>query len=189
MSLTLSAQVTIPDRVAAGKGAPIHIGHLAEEDPIPLEDLTLKADFVAEAKLIRLKSRLSDDRTTIVTDYQIFPNRVILNRAKVTLASPGQQNPLILTLVGGELVLDGTKVTVQDVKRNPWPEDAQMLVFLKKAKRSNQFEPYGENAGLFRILDGDRIEAVLKHRYAGLEMKDVSLENVIGRIHAIASRK
>src|SRR4051812_14514106 len=107
LSECLEAQTfTIPELIAASHDSVIHMLVNDDETLLPLSTLSTVADVVVDARLVRPRARLSDDKTRIYTDYDIVPSRVV--RSKIgdilTSQSPGMRAPLVLSVLGGVMV-------------------------------------------------------------------------------------
>jgi hypothetical protein len=177
-------QDTIPERVAASRGKPVIILLARDLEPVPLADLASGADLIAYGKLVRQRSYLTDAETDVYTDYILKADRVILERGgSSTVKSQRPIPPMIVTVYGGELVVDGTHVRFEDKSLIKWNEGANLLMFLKRVKgETNRFEPYGGSAGLFQVEAGQRIKSLLHHGESNRELGQATLDDVVQRI-------
>ena len=182
--ITLFAQQgTIPERVADSQGEPVVILVARDLEPMPLADLARGADLIVYGKLVRQRSYLSEAKTDVYTDYVLKPERLIVDRGRPsTVKSPGPTPPLIVTVYGGKLVVDGTQVTFEDKSLINWNEDANLLIFLKRLKgETNKFELYGGSAGLFQVEAGQRVKSLLRHGEKDKELGQLTLDQVLER--------
>jgi hypothetical protein len=184
-------QGTIPERVAESKGKPVVILIARDLEPVALADLAAGADLIVHGRLIRQRSYLTDAKTDVYTDYEVKPERVIVDRAgPSTLKSPGPTAPIIVTIYGGELVVDGTQVRFEDKSLAKSNLNSDLLMFLKRLKgETNKFEPYGGSAGLFQIeAGGQRVRSLLSHSEKDRELGQLTLSEVIDRVRAHTKR-
>lgn len=126
----------------------------------------------------------------VLTDYQIVPSRVLASRTPEVRSTPGQLPPMILTVLGGEVIVSGTSVTMINSSLNPIRDRGRFLVFAMRAKAGeNRFEPTGDSAGMFEIVQGQRLQPLLKRASANEEVENVPLEEIVSRIQVSARRK
>jgi hypothetical protein len=110
LPLTMFAhQNTIPERVAVSNGKPVVMMSVRDLKPVSLADLVAGADLIVHGKLVRKGSYMAESKKEIYTDYALNAERVIVERGgSVTAKLQGLS--VIVTLYGGELVVDGTLV-------------------------------------------------------------------------------
>ncbi len=110
-------------------------------------------------------------------------------RGPSTAKTPGPAPPLIVTIYGGELVVDGTQVNFEDKSLTKWNQDDNLLMFLKRLKgETNKFEPYGGSAGLFHVEKGQRVKSLLSHAEKDKELGQLTLDQVLQRVREHAER-
>jgi hypothetical protein len=190
-SLGLAAQgMTIPERVgrelAAGHpaGKPVEFEEMVDTQPLPLAKLAA-AELVVVGRLTRLKGYLSDNKSHIYTEYQLTLKQVISDRtARLTPKAPGAIPPLIVTVYGGEMVVDGTPVRVTNSSVGAWDEDADVLAFLARNENDPaKFRPYGGVAGLFQVDAGTRqVTSRLNHPRKDEDLRGETLDQIVQRI-------
>lgn len=158
----LTAQ-TIPERVRAAPHLPI-VGFTQQDiRPIPLEILSKQATLVLVGRLHSPRSYLTRDETAILTDYAIQPEQVIAGSLPVARTLPGQSATPFLSLDGGELTIEGTRVAMLDRRMERPTAGRRFLMFLEpfadpakyKAVYGAIFEIQNDGMrGLLRMADG-----------------------------------
>jgi hypothetical protein len=153
--------------------------------PKTIEEVSKEADVVLLAKLARTNSYITADGHRVVTDYSIHEPTVIAGSLPPTWASvPGRAVPLILTVYGGEVTVEGVKVRGFDQNREAIADGGTYLLFLSK---SPQLEPgrywiyYG---GIFEVSH-DNVRPLLKDAdnvYKGTV--DLRLNDFVTRVKA-----
>jgi hypothetical protein len=179
---------TIPEVVAAHPELKSHkMTRVMDARVTPLQELAAKADLVVVGQLGKPTSYLTSDAHEILTDYEVIPRQVLIDRASTAVsARPGQIPSSTVTVHGGEIVVNGVTVTLFDLGRVNWREGADLLLFLvRDADKSNRFWLLNEAAGAFEVAPDRRLKS-LKKGEKGDEVHGVQLEEVIKRI--IASR-
>jgi hypothetical protein len=117
----------------------------------------------------------------IYTEYEVIVQRVIADRLGIMSKSnrSGVAARLLVELLGGELVVNGTRVVLDDLSRTRWSEGASLLMFLKQTSDANRFRLYGGSAGLFEVKTGGRIESRLRHVEKDKEVGALTFEQVV----------
>ena len=170
---------TIPDHIAQNGGRPVSLPVLRDTEPMSLRDLAA-ADLVVLGKLVPQRAYMNDRQTEIDTEYEVIAQRVIADRLGIMSRTnrPGAPVRLLVELLGGELVLNGTKVVVDDLSLTRWAEGANLLMFLKRTSEANRFQLYGGSAGLFEVKAPGRIESRLKHDEKDNEVGALTFEQI-----------
>ena len=153
--------------------------------PKAIEVVAREADVVLLAKLSRIDSYLNSNEDRILTDYGIREPNVIAGRLlphTTQVAGPGA--PPILTVFGGDTVVEGVRIRATDNNRADIKEGGEYLLFLRHARGggAGRYEIY--YGGVFEIVHG-AVTPLLKR--AGDVFKgtiDVRLENFITRIQS-----
>lgn len=171
---------TIPDHIAQNGGRPVSLPILRDTQPVSVRDLAA-ADLVVLGELVPQRAYMNDRQTEIYTEYQVIAQRVIADRLGIMSTSnrPGAPVRLLVELPGGELVVNGTKVVVEDLSRTRWAEGANLLMFLKQTSDANRFRLYGGSAGLFEVQAPGRIESRLKHEEKDKEVGALTFEQIV----------
>ena len=145
-------------------GAPIQVpsppGHY---EPKTLEQLTNEAVVVVQATLSRFDSYLGSAGDRVLTDYLITAPTVISGRLSDSIQRvPGPGAAPILTVYGGEIVLEGVTVRCTDVNRGAIKDGGQYLLFLMLSRRPGpgRYEIY--HGGIFEI-SGDQVTGLLRN--------------------------
>jgi hypothetical protein len=174
----MGEQMTIPDHVAANRGRPVTLPVIRDIRPLPISTLA-RADLIVYGKLIHLKSYMNDAKTDIYTDYQIIPDRVLVDRSATGAKRPGQAPPRIVTLYGGEITVNGTPVKVVDTSLSRWTEGANLLLFLGRTDDEDRYRLYGDDAGIFEIDSAGNVSSLLKHPEKDKELRGRTAQEVI----------
>jgi len=192
LSSTFSAaQVpTIAERVQASGGKPLRILVVQHGSPVSIADLTAASDLVVEGKLVRLRSYTSKDAIEVLTDYQIVPSQVFRAQGKDVATTPGQRPPLVLTMVGGEISVNGTPVEVVNPTQRPIKNGGHYLLFAKRSvDGENRYSATEGSAGIFEVIDGQRVKSLVKRTDDDPEVHDVPFTEIVRRIQAATARK
>jgi hypothetical protein len=188
LALSSNAQdMTIQGRVARNGGKPLQITPIVDTQPIPLADLSTGAtELVVVGKLVKLKSYLSDNRFDVFTDYELVPKQVIVDRAgHMTPKTPGPAPALIVKIRGGELVVDGTRVTVEISSLIKWDDDSDLLLFLARDHDKMKFLLNGGPAGLFKVERRTRrVTSLLNHPKSNEDLRGGTLGQIVQRVKA-----
>ena len=166
----------------------IQVSPLGDYVPKTIEELTREADIVIHARLMRLKSYVGADGRNVLSDFAIR-DHLLLAAQSSEAAAAVQGNvtaPLIVTVDGGEVIIDGVHVQSYDANRRSITDGGEYLVFLKKARQpgAGRYELYYgavflvEQGKLKPLLrDGNR---VFKDAY------EAGLPEVVSQIEAAA---
>ena len=124
-------------------------------------------------------SYLTSNEERILTDYSIQEAHVIAGRLPVLRVQiPGEVAPLILTVYGGEVTVDGLLIRNIDHNLGVIEDGRQYLLFLKPSRSSEagRYEIY--YGGVFEVLQ-DRVRPLLRGAenifkgVGGLPIKDL----------------
>jgi hypothetical protein len=197
-SVALAAQgTTLLDQVASALsaghpvGKPLVFTETWDTEPVAFDVLAAYAELIVEGKLTRLKSYLSENKAYIFTDYQLTPKQMIIDRKGIlTAKAQGTPRPLIVTVYGGELVMDGTPVRHEISSHGKWDQNADLLVFLARSQHDpTKYRLYSDAAGLFQVEPGtQRVKSLLNHWDKDREVKDKSFDQIVQKIQAIAKK-
>jgi len=147
---TPSPAQTIPERVRANPTPPLITGVLVDIRPLSIEQLTTGSELVVKGRLTRPKSYLTADENYVLTDYLLVPERVIVGRVPAGQATPGPATPLILTVQGGELSVEGMPVRGVNSALEDIRPGGEYLLFLRSfGSREGQYQLY--MGGAFEI--------------------------------------
>jgi len=146
---TASGQ-TIPELVRANPDTPI-LRCTSHQDvrPVPLETLLRDSPVVLIARVHFTRSYLIPDEHYILSDFVIRPEQVLAGVLPVTQPAPGQSKEPILTMYGGEITVEGKKVSATTLNTKPLNSGQRFLLFL---------QPYGTDAGRYKAAYGAILE-------------------------------
>jgi hypothetical protein len=133
-------------------------------EPKTLEDLTRDADVVVRARLRRPHAYLAgENESRLLTDYAIEETMVLAGALETYVTrTPGAATPpLLLTVWGGDLTIDGIRIHGPDSNFVTPQDGALHLLFLRvsRAKQPGKYEV--SNAGIF-ALSGDEMKPLLR---------------------------
>jgi hypothetical protein len=147
-------------------GLPVQIpsgpGHYESKT---VDELTREAVAVVQARVSRIRSYVGGSRgDRVLTDYLITEPGVIAGRlAAAVQPVPGPGTTPILTVYGGEVVLDGVTVRCTETNREAIKDGGQYLIFLRPARGTGagpgRYEIY--HGGIFEVLQ-DELKPLLK---------------------------
>jgi hypothetical protein len=138
-------------------GVPLLIPQ-APSDYLPktIEELAMESEVVLQARMSKVESYLGASGNQVLTDFSILAPQVIAGRINpVSVRRPGAGVPLILTVWGGEVVVDGVPIRGVKTDSEPIKDGAQYLLFLRQARQSGpgRYEIY--YGGAFEIVHGE----------------------------------
>jgi hypothetical protein len=153
VGLASAPRVNACERLAAviakvGHG-PVEILTMREILPVSLAALSEKADSVIEGHVVPVKTYLSEDGCYLLTDFAV----TIMNSiAGTNLVSTRPGMPLVFTQFGGEDVIQGVKVTVQDRDMPLLRAGQRVILFLRQSAETKKYELAGLG-GAFEVID------------------------------------
>lgn len=157
--------------------------------PKTIEEMGQEANIVLEGRLSNPKSYLGQAEDRILTDYTILQPRVISGQLSTQPSEiPGPGHPIVLTVYGGQIVLEGATVRGTANDRHKINEGGRYLLFLResRANKPGHYEIY--NGGIFEVSDG-RLKPLLKN---GTEVfpdaEHAGLSEVISRVQKAKGR-
>lgn len=159
----------------------------AELWPTTIEEVASQADVVLQARLSRIHSYLDAKGISVYTDYRILDPKVIAGRLpSLTTPVPGPGVPLILTVWGGEVIVEG--VTIRGVETNGETiEDGGSYLLFLKPTRARQQGLYEVHYGaIFDIADGTVTPLLKQASDVFKSTIDGSLKDFVSRIQAAA---
>jgi len=131
--------------------------------PKPLEELAREADVVLQAKLVRIGSYIAPSGDRLLTDYSMQDQQVIAGRLPVLATpTPGAAVPLILTVWGGEAVVEGVLVRGTDQNFEAIKEGGLYFLFLRPSRRAEPGRYEIHYGGIFEL-----VQDTLKPLYKG----------------------
>jgi hypothetical protein len=121
--------VTIPETLArAGKSVTYATGIPSGVAPT-LDRILLDTDLIVRGVVGQPKTYLSDDQTAVLTDYPVL--RASILYARKGLASPPDPAALAVTLLGGEIEINGLTYTDRPAPLPALTPGSEQLLCLK----------------------------------------------------------
>lgn len=163
-------RLTLPELAKRSAPQPVFQSRTREIVLQRLESVLPKADMVVHGRVERITSYLSDDKKDIYTDYLIVPLRVMRQRINAGAQHPGVQSPppILVKRWGGELIIDGVRVTQEDHDVRAFQRGEQLLLLLAYNAKDGKYVLPSAASGAFTVT-GERIEPLV----AGAEGDEV----------------
>ena len=184
------AQTTIPELISRGIN-PVQIGLLRDVEVPSLEELSLGADVIVDAKVVEPTSYLAENKTEVHTDYLVQPMRMLADRGGPVRRAPGVTR-MILTLRQGTIVINGVTVQFDDDNLASFASGDRFLLFLKRVEADRQqderFVPFSDIAGLLKIESG-RTRSMVRTQGRGRDIDDMSVDAVTTRVLSVRAGK
>jgi hypothetical protein len=120
--------LTIPEAVERTRPQPLELGTSPDGTVPSFEVGARSADVIAEGSLTYLNTYLSEDRTTLYTDYTFVPTRVWKGKAATNAARPGEVPSIVIRTWGGRTTIDGVPVHIYDTTQTPQRAQAEASV-------------------------------------------------------------
>jgi hypothetical protein len=152
-----------------------------------IEELTREAEVVIHARLVRLKSYVGADGERVLSDYAIRDNVMLAARtADAAAVVQGASQTLIVTLFGGELMIEGVEVRSSDANLAAIADGGEYLLFLMKARRAGpgRYEPY--YGAVFSIEQGKLKPLLRDGNRVFKDAYEAALPEVVSQIEAAA---
>jgi hypothetical protein len=165
----------------------LQVGPVGDYLPKTIEELTREAEIVIHARLARLKSYVGADGERVLSDFAIRDQLLLAARtADAAAAAQGASQPLIVTVYGGEVMVEGVEVQSSSANSAAITDGGEYLLFLMKARLpgTGRYEPY--YGAVFSIEQG-KLKPLL--RDGNIVFKDayeVALPEVVSKIEAAA---
>ncbi len=175
----VDAQSTIPELARKRPANPIVRGRIGDVSPMTLQALTLGAELIVDATVTRQRSYLTSNEQHILTDYQVVPIRVLAGTIPVTRASPGS-SPLILTVYGGEMTIEGFTAYVVDHAVKPPESGRRYLLFMRPFGTDGHYQLY--KAGAFEVRDQELRSLLTRDGQLLKEITDIQFDEAVSRI-------
>lgn len=148
-----SSAQTIPELARARPTNPIVRGVLRDIQPVPIEVLAKEAQVILIGRLEISKTYLTPDEENVLTDFRIVPERIISGQVPLTRSKPTAAEPLILTVYGGNITIDGFTVTAVDHNLN-LPQSGRQFVLFLDAFGAEKGRYQTHRGGIFEISNG-----------------------------------
>ena len=178
---------TLRERAAIASEKALTIPYIEDVSPTSIADLAKGSDLVVEGRLRPVRVYLSHGEQYIYTDYEVVSAQVIVDRESAA-RQPSPGGPTIVTLLGGEMVLEGKKVTLIDTTRRSVADGTQFLLFLKRtAEPGRRYTLNRAAAGIFEI-HGDRSMRTMIRDYTNEEIRGRRAEEVLEKIRSMRGK-
>jgi hypothetical protein len=179
---------TIPEMAKSNPSQLITRAMLIDVEPSTLEELMSGAALVLEATVSDGKSYLSPDEQYVFTDYQLVPLRVFAGGVAPGQSVPGPSPSLTLATYGGDLVVDGVKVSGWNYAMAPLHGGGRYLLFLVPFGPDGKFELC--RAGAFEI-NGQRLKSIVTRdsRHVFGEILTAPFDDTVSRIRTLAASR
>ncbi len=126
--------------------------------PRTIEQLTADADLVLVGTLKPTQSYLSPNEQDVLTDYAISEYRILAGALMATPGPLGTVTPPVLTMVGGEMMLDGVPARTTNFNFEPFDEGRYLLFLARSGKEPWRYRL--AHAGVF-ALNGEQVRPML----------------------------
>lgn len=152
--------------VVVKPAAPVHLA------PKTLQEMGREATVVVVARLVGQRTFLDPGGDRVLTNYFLREPDVVTGQpASRQEPTPGVGRELVLTVLGGEVLVDGVTVRTIDQNREPIIEGSRYLLFLfpSRSTVTGEYEVY--NGGIFDVSTG-RLKGLFQdspHIFAGTE--------------------
>jgi hypothetical protein len=135
-------------------GVPLqHVSGPVEYVPKPVEQVANGAIAIVLGKLVRLKGYVDASGTAVLTDYLITEPTVVAGQLPTLVErvpTPGKS--LILTVVGGETIIEGVIIRSESPSFDPIEERTQYLLFLGPSQQPGPTRFETHYGGIFQVL-------------------------------------
>jgi hypothetical protein len=166
------AAQTIPELARARGQNPVVRGVVRDVTTAPLETVAKEASLVVVGRLRWMRSYLTSDQMNILTDFAIEPENVVAGQLSLTQAKPAAAAVPTLTVYGGEVTVDGVRVSAVDHNMDLPRSGGKFLLFLR---------PFGAEPGRYELVraaifevDNDRLRPLLKRADTPTPYADVT---------------
>jgi hypothetical protein len=159
----------------------------AHYEPKTIEELTREAEVVVQATLVLARSYVTPRADRVLTDYSIVTPTVLAGRSPVSTPNrDGTAPALILTVYGGEVVLEAVTVRGLDTNREPITSGGQYLLFLMPSRsgQAGHYEIY--YGGIFEIGAGNARALISDRDRVFKDATNTPLPNLLNQIRVAA---
>jgi hypothetical protein len=157
---------------------------IREYNPKTIEQLTAESDLVVVCTLTRGKSYLSPNEEDVFTDYMISEYRILAGTLMSTSGPVGSVSPPVLTMFGGEVMLDGVPALTRNFNFGPFADGRYLLFLGRGGKEPWRYRLW--HAGVF-ALTGEQVKPMLNQPdsvYVGVKQTPAS--TLIARVEQAA---
>lgn len=154
-TMPLAAAETLPQLAQRLGQREIYLPRVAEIVPTELSALRSQSDLIVTARVTEIRTYLSDDQRSILTEYQVSPTRVILQKNVQPARVPGMPPSIVLTRWGGTMQIAGVRVTQVDTTVPSLEPTKEYVLFLRQDKgASDNFVDVNAIAGTWELRGG-----------------------------------
>ena len=158
------------------------LGPVGDVQPKTISQLTREAEVVFQGRVYLLKTYVGSDGRRVLSDYAIREQQLLAGRSTAAVARAHDfSKPLVLTALGGELIIDGVKVIATPAAERPLVDGGEYILFLMPSRGGgDRYEVY--SSGAFEV-QGGRIKP--RHAQGEALFSDAfnaPLETVLNRI-------
>lgn len=144
----IGAQTTSLRDAVLKENGPVAIVETDSWPPVTLRELLVDADLVVRGVLDHPVAYLSEDGSTILTDYVVQAAQVLFSA--IPTRRPGPAETITLTLPGGTMILEGHQVTVHRADLQQSLKTGTEGVFIL-VRQGNKYELAKKSLGAFGI--------------------------------------
>jgi len=174
VSTDVAAQsLTVPELVERTRPEPVYKSRIRELLPPSFDTLVREADLVVHGRANPVRTYLSPDQREVYTDYEITPMAVIRHRGNPPTVSKPGSIPILVTVWGGKIVVNGIDVVVQDLNVRPLEPGDEVVLFLEKAATPDRYRIVGEIGGMFGVAD-QRVQSLGRGYYKEVDGRSVA---------------
>jgi len=142
------AQRTLPDRVK--EYGDLRLSSAPTFPQMDLDNVVAKSDLIVRAKVISAQIHLSSDQRYIFTDFGLQPIAVLVQRGPER-TMPGSTPRLIVSVLGGEMVIEGHNVTWTDTSLERFEIGKEYVLFLQRSPALDAYVLTGHSNGAFEV--------------------------------------
>jgi hypothetical protein len=153
----VNACEAIPGLIAKLRPNPVEVYRTRELLPISLRTVSEKATLIVEGYVQPLKTYMSADRCYLMTDFAVTVRSSIAGPS-ILQTKPGP--PFVFTQFGGEDIIDGVRVKVEDTQLPLLKAGQHVILFLSQFEQGGKYEMAGIS-GAFEVVD-DHVTPLVK---------------------------
>jgi hypothetical protein len=174
-----SAQATIPELVEQANESLGRTIDVETGPPPSIQSVLRTTDVIVRGTVGKPTSYLSDDNTTVYSDYPIVNAVMLYPPAQMSARRPGPAPvpPMVtITHIGGVITVSGHEFTMEHRALPPLVPGTQGVFLLKKT--GDHFTIAGTFYGAFEI-DGDRLSPLARLEGYGEELKHFRVDAAV----------
>lgn len=171
--------LTLPELVRRQAPQPLWQSRIRELFPDALEEMLPKTDLIVQGTVDQFSTHLSTDQTELYTDYVIAPLRIVRRREVKSSGGISLPAPIVLTRWGGQMLIDGVSVTVEDANLPAFHVGEQLWLMLVYNRPDGKYQLPGAVSGAFAV-EGGKIRPLVQHpvyeRFRGMSVAEIESE-------------